>query len=111
VTPHFTALGFTFGYSAVTVNLSAWNKLPEDLKNVLLNASKEIEAKQENRARSVDESARAELVKHGVKVNEIAPAFRQECLALSEPLWANWVKRAGPEGQPLIDEVRKMVKK
>jgi len=35
VTPHFADLGFTFGYSAVTVNNDAWNKLSDDLKKVL----------------------------------------------------------------------------
>lgn len=111
VTPHFTALGFTFGYSAVTANMNAWNKLPEELKATLLAAGKEIEAKQESRARAVDETARAELVKHGVNVNEASPAFRQQCLQLAEPLWANWVKRAGPDAQTLIDQVRKATKR
>lgn len=111
VTPFFTELGFTFGYSAVTVNTNAWNKLPEDLKTVVLAAAKEIEAKQENRAKSVDQTARAELVSRGIKVGGVSPDFRRQCLQLAEPLWANWVKRAGSDAQTLIDEVRKTTKR
>lgn len=110
-TPHFTNLGFTFGYSAVTVNMNAWNKLPDNLKKVLTEAGQEMETKQENRAISSDQGALAELTKHGVKVREVSSTFRQQCIKLSEPIWANWVKRAGPEGQTLINEVRKATKK
>ena len=111
VTPYFTDLGFTFGYSAVTVNIDAWNKLPADLKKVLTATGQEMETKQENSAISVDQTARAELTKRGVKVSEISPAFRQQCVKIAEPLWASWVKTTGAEGQTLIDEVRKATKR
>lgn len=111
VTPHFADLGFTFGYSAVTVNIDAWKKLPEDLKKTLSAAAQEMDTRQENRAISVDQTARAELTKRGVKVSEISPAFRQQCVQVAEPLWANWVKTAGPDAQTLINEVRKATKK
>jgi len=111
VTPHFAPLGFTFGYSAVTVNLNAWKKLPDPIKNVLIETAKEIEAKQEEKAIASDQTATAELIKRGIKVSEVSPAFRKQCVALSEPIWANWVKRAGPEGETLLKEVRKMTKR
>lgn len=111
VTPHFTDLGFTFGYSAVTVNTDAWNKLPDNLKKVLTATGKEMDAKQEEKAITVDQTARAELTKHGVKVSEVSPAFRQQCVQVAEPLWANWVKTAGPDAQTMINEVRKVTKK
>jgi TRAP-type C4-dicarboxylate transport system substrate-binding protein len=110
-TPHFANLGFTFGYSAVTVNMNTWNKVPEDLKKVLSETAREIEAKQENRAISSDQGAMAELTKHGVKVSEVSPAFRQQCVKLSEPIWAGWIKRAGADGQTLFNEVRTATKK
>ena len=111
VTPYFADLGFTFGYSAVTVNSNVWNKLSDDLKKILTETAKEMGAKQENRAIAVDETARAELTKRGVKVSEISPAFRQQCMQIAEPLWASWVKTVGADGQTLINEVRKATKK
>lgn len=111
VTPYFTNLGFTFGYSAVTVNLNAWNKLSDDLKKVLTTTAQEMEAKQENRVVAADQTARTELTKHGVKISETSPAFRQQCIKLAEPLWANWVKRAGVGGQTLLSEVQKTATK
>jgi TRAP-type transport system periplasmic protein len=111
VTPHFASLGFTFGYSAVTVNLAAWNKLPDATKSMLTATGKEMEAQQEARAIAADQNALAELKKHGIKVSEISPAFRKQCARLSEPIWANWIKRAGPDGETLINEVRKATAK
>jgi hypothetical protein len=46
-----------------------------------------------------------------VKVSEISPAFRQQCVQVAEPLWANWAKTAGPDAQTLINEVRKATRK
>ena len=111
VTPHFTNLGFTFGYSAVTVNLSAWNKLPDKIKTVLTDTAREMEGRQEQKAISSDQTATAELIKHNIKISEVSPAFRKQCSNLSEPIWANWVKRAGPEGESLLNEVRKVTKR
>jgi len=111
VTPHFANLGFTFGYSAVTANLGAWSKLPDKIKTILTDTAREMEGKQEQRAISSDQTATAELIKHGIKVSEISPAFRKQCSKLAEPIWANWVKRTGPEGESLLNEIRKMTKR
>jgi TRAP-type C4-dicarboxylate transport system substrate-binding protein len=111
VTPYFANLGFTFGYSAVTVNLAAWNKLPDQIKTILTSTAREMEGKQEQRVASSDQTAIAELTKHGIKISEISPEFRKQCSSLSEPIWANWVKRTGPEGESLLNEVRKVTKR
>jgi TRAP-type C4-dicarboxylate transport system substrate-binding protein len=107
VTPYFTDMGFTFGYSAVTVNLNAFNKLPDNLKKILTDAGYEMGPKQEDRAMSADKTALAELTKNGIKVGEMSPAFRQECVKVAESIWASWAKSVGGDAQTLINEVRK----
>ncbi len=111
VTPYFANLGFTFGYSAVTVNQNSFNKLPDKMKTALTGAAREIEAKQEQRAITVDQSSAAELTKHNIKISEISPAFRLQCAKLCEPIWANWVKRTGPDGEALLNGLRKITKR
>ncbi len=111
VTPYFTNLGFTFGYSAVTVNLNSFNKLSEDLKAVLLESGREMDIKQEERTITSDQSARAELIKRGIKINEMSPAFRKQCVKLSEGILAEWVKKSGPEAEHLLNEVKKVTQK
>ncbi|MBP1724311.1 MAG: C4-dicarboxylate transporter, substrate-binding protein [Deltaproteobacteria bacterium] len=111
VTPYFANLGFTFGYSAVTVNQNSFNKQPDKIKTALTDAAREIEAKQEQRVVTVDQSSAAELAKHNIKISEISPAFRLQCAKLCEPIWANWVKRTGPDGEALLKELRKITKR
>jgi len=111
VTPYFTNLGFTFGYSAVTVNLNSFNKLSDDLKAVLVESGREMDIKQEERTLTSDQSARAELIKRGIKFGEMSPAFRKQCVNLSEGIWAEWVKKSGPEAEHLLNEVKKITKK
>jgi len=111
VTPHFTNLGFTFGYSAVTANMDAFNKLPDNLKTILMDTGREMDVKQEERAITSDQNARAELVKRGIKISETSSAFRRQCVKLSEGIWAEWVKKAGPDAEYLLNEVKKMTKK
>jgi len=111
VTPYFANLGFTFGYSAVTVNQNSFNKQPDKIKTALTDAAREIEAKQEQRVVTVDQSSAAELAKHNIKISEISPAFRLQCAKLCEPIWTNWVKRTGPDGEALLKELRKITKR
>ena len=111
VTPYFANLGFTFGYSAVTVNQNSFNKQPDKIKTALAEAAREIEAKQEQRVVAVDQSSAAELAKHNIKISEISPAFRLQCAKLCEPIWANWVKRTGPDGESLLNGLRKITKR
>jgi len=111
VTPYFTDLGFTYGYSAVTVNISSFNKLSDDLKAVLVESGREMDLKQEERTITSDQSARAELIKRGIKISEMSPAFRKQCIILSEGIWAEWVKKSGPEAEHLLNEVKKITKK
>lgn len=111
VTPYFTDLGFTYGYSAVTVNISSFNKLSDDLKAVLVESGREMDLKQEERTITSDQSARAELIKRGIKISEMSPAFRKQCIKLSEGIWAEWVKKSGPEAEHLLNEVKKITKK
>lgn len=111
VTPYFTDLGFTFGYSAVTVNLNSFNKLTEDLRNVLIEVGRIMDVKQEEKAISSDRTAREELTKRGVKIIEMSPTFRKQCVKLSEGIWSDWVKKSGPEGEHLLNEIKKATQK
>lgn len=111
ITPYFTNLGFTFGYSAVTVNLNSFNKLPDDLKTVLVESGRTMDIKQEERTVTSDQTARAELIKRGIKISEMSTAFRKQCVKLSEGIWAEWVKKSGPEAEHLLNEVRKVTQK
>jgi TRAP-type transport system periplasmic protein len=106
VMDHFTDLGFTFGYSAVTVNMNVWKALPADIRLAVLETAREMEARQEVRSIQADRNSVSKLVENGMTVSQITPEFRQACAALAEPIWEEWIKKSGPAGGEIIDEFR-----
>lgn len=109
VMSHFTNLGFTFGYSAVTVNLDSWNKLSAEDRLIVLEAAREMEAKQEIRSIISDKTSIARLLENGMTVSEMTPQFRQNCLDLVEPIWEEWMKKVGPNGKKIVTDFQVLI--
>ena len=104
----FTALGFTFGYSAVTVNLNSWKKLNDKDKLIVLETAREMEALQEKMSILADKTAMKKLVENGMNVSDISTDFKNKSAALAEPIWENWSKKAGPDSRKIIDEFKQL---
>jgi TRAP-type C4-dicarboxylate transport system substrate-binding protein len=111
VMSHFTSLGFTFGYSAVTVNLGSWNKLSDKDKLIIQEAAREMEALQEKRSIMADMKSMNKLTENRMKVSGMSTDFQKACAALAKPIWADWVKKVGPDAQNMIDELAKLTSK
>jgi TRAP-type transport system periplasmic protein len=101
---HFTNLGFTFGYSAVTVNLNAWNRISDKDKLIVLEAAREMEDEQLKQSILSDRTSMAKLIQNGMKVSEMSPEFQKECTDVAKPIWKEWINKAGPDGQKMMDE-------
>jgi TRAP-type transport system periplasmic protein len=104
VMSHFTNLGFTFGYSAVTVNLNAWNRISDKDKLIVLEAAREMEDEQLKQSILSDRTSMAKLIQNGMKVSEMSPEFQKECTDVAKPIWKEWINKAGPDGQKMMDE-------
>ncbi len=104
VMSNFTNFGFTFGYSAVTVNLKTWNKLSDKDKLILMETAREMEEKQEMKSILSDKLSMAKLIKNRIKVSYISSDFQKQCADLAKPIWADWIKKVGPDGQKMMDE-------
>jgi TRAP-type transport system periplasmic protein len=111
VMSHFTSLGFTFGYSAVTVNQKTWDKLADKDKLVMVETAREMEALQEKKSIMADQSSMQELIDNGMKVAEMSPAFQKACADLAEPIWAGWAEKVGPDGKRMIEEIKNLTGK
>ena len=109
VIPYFTDLGFTFGFSAVTVNLDAWERLPDDIKVIVLETAREIEDQQILRSLRTHVAAKETLIREGMTVNPITPQLRAEAIEVSEAIWAGWLKKAGPDGEAIFNEFLELV--
>lgn len=108
VMDHFTNFGFTFGYSAVTVNLDSWKKLPAEIRLTVLETAREMEAKQELRSIEADKTSMAKLDEHGMKISENPVQLRQQCAEIAKPIWEQWIKEVGPDGRQIIENFREL---
>ncbi len=104
VMTNFTNLGFTFGYSAVTVNLNAWNRLADKDKAIILEIAGEMEDRQEIKSILSDKTSMSKLISHGMKVSDISVTFQKQCADLAKPIWDDWIKKVGKEGQKMMNE-------
>jgi TRAP-type C4-dicarboxylate transport system substrate-binding protein len=89
------------------VNKSAFDALPKDVQEALLKTAK---ASEERGWKIAEEKATwyiAELKAKGMKVQPPSPEFAAGLKKFGEDLTAGWLKRAGAEGQAVIDAFRK----
>ena len=49
-----------------------------------------------------------EIAKRGMKVQKASPELQAGFRKIGEQLTADWLKRAGPEGQQVVDAYKKM---
>ena len=106
VMKHFTRLNFTFGYSAVTVNAKAWASLsPEQQKTISAIAAK-MDKIQLQRSLESDKQATAKLIKGGITVADMSPAFQKACAQLAQPIWQDWAKKAGPDAAQILEKAQ-----
>jgi TRAP-type C4-dicarboxylate transport system substrate-binding protein len=104
VMKHFTRLNFTFGYSAVTVNKDALAKLTEAQRKAVLETAAEMDEAQRRRSAESDRTATARIVEGGIRVSEMSSEFHKACAELARPIWKEWIAKAGPEAEKLIQE-------
>jgi len=104
VTPHFQRLEFAFPLDAVTVNLDAWKKLPDDLKKIVLDTAREMESKQWVVSKETDKKCEERLLKEGVKIIHPTPEMVAKYGEIGKTIWADWVKVAGPDAEATLKE-------
>jgi TRAP-type C4-dicarboxylate transport system substrate-binding protein len=99
----------TAGYSprdVVAVNAKAWGKLPEAIRKAVTEVAKRAETRGWKLAANLEVDARKVLTQHGIKVidpsNEMMAQFRK----VGDQMIAEWVKRAGPDGDELVRRMR-----
>jgi TRAP-type C4-dicarboxylate transport system substrate-binding protein len=95
--------GITMGHQVTMVNRAALQRLPEDVRQILLAKFREYAPRYAQMSRQGDEEARANLRANRVTLfeppsSDIAAA-RQAML----PLWNAWAERHGATGRRLLD--------
>ena len=67
-----------------------------------------MEAYQEKMSILADKTAMKKLVENGMTVSMVSKDFQNQCASLAKPIWADWIKKAGPDSQKIINEFKKL---
>lgn len=109
VTKFIIEPGFFRSPALILVNLDAWNSLPVDLQNLLLDVQKEIERGFVNTANDVRGKTKNALLKGGVKVIEFSEPDTQWYLNhIYRTAWAFFQKSVSPEA---YEELKNLISK
>lgn len=94
--------------NVVFVNKAAFDALPAAQKEALAKAAAAAEERGWKMAETATQSSIATLKERGMKVMEPSPALREGLKKIGDQLTQDWIKRAGQDGQAVIDAYRKM---
>ena len=90
----------------VFVNEQAFAKLPPNVQQAILDASKVAEKRGwEWSERDNDETPKG-LVQNGMILSPISDIFRAELRTIGEQMLEDWLKKAGDDGKKIVDAYR-----
>ncbi len=96
--------------NVVFVNERSFQALPEAVRKVVLEQAALAERRGwEWSQRDNDESPKV-LVKNGMTLTAISPAFSAELKKIGDQMLDDWLKKAGPDGKKIIDAYRDKIK-
>jgi TRAP-type C4-dicarboxylate transport system substrate-binding protein len=100
----FTPINIVGPVNMVNVNLDAWNKLPKNIQETVLEIAADMEDEMWNLAGDMDRKSRATLKQNGMAVSPVSKAFRNELDAIGVQLRQEWAKKAGKDAQAILDD-------
>lgn len=104
VLKYFTPINIVGPVNMVNVNQAAWDKLPKDIQEKVLEIASDMEDEMWNLAGDMDRKSRATLQENGMIVSPVSHKFRMELDAVGEKLRAEWAQKAGADAQQILDE-------
>jgi TRAP-type C4-dicarboxylate transport system substrate-binding protein len=104
---HFHDLQLLIPKTTVIVNTKALQALDEPTRAALLAAAAEAEKRAWRISQEQAESTRRQLAANGMTVHAPSPKLAGDFAQLGGSLLGDWLKKAGPEGQAVVDAYRK----
>ncbi len=89
------------------VNRDKWDKLPEDVQEIMREAGREWEEEQFQQAKEFVESAVKQLSDGGMEVSKLPPSELAKFREAMAPVYSWWLEKEVPDGQKYLDFVEK----
>jgi TRAP-type C4-dicarboxylate transport system substrate-binding protein len=93
--------------NVVVVNRAAFDALDKPVQAALMKAAADAESRGWAASQSGDEACVAEIQRKGLTVLRPSMRMRQELRDIGQTMQQEWLRRAGADGQALLDEYRK----
>ena len=111
VAKYSTWWDFAFMPSYTAVNLDAFNKLPKDMQNMLMEVGNRYQDKIQQQLLDYNYKTTCEGLRlYGTTVTGISPTFRAEIRNKCTPIWDQWLKRTGDIGHKFMQIVNEETK-
>jgi TRAP-type transport system periplasmic protein len=94
--------------NAVIVNKAAFDALDAQAKQALLKAGADAEARGFSVSRAKNDEYKDLLTKNGMNIVAPPAALTSDMKKVGDTMLKEWLEKAGPEGQALIDAYKKM---
>jgi TRAP-type transport system periplasmic protein len=94
--------------NAVIVNKAAFDALDAQAKQALLKASADAEARGFSVSRAKNDEYKDLLTKNGMSIVAPPAALTSDMKKVGDIMLKEWLEKAGPEGQAIIDAYKKM---
>ena len=101
---YFTPINIVGPVNLYNVNLDAFNKLPKNIQETVLEIASQIEDEMWNLAGDMDRKSRAILIEKGMIINPVSIKFRSQLDAIGKKLRSSWAEKAGSEAQDILKE-------
>ncbi len=92
--------------NVVIVNERAFQRLPEAVRQTLLRVSTEAENRGWPMAEAAETESREALRRNGMNIVTPDAQMMTDFRAIGDRMIAEWIQRAGPDGQRLVDQYR-----
>jgi TRAP-type C4-dicarboxylate transport system substrate-binding protein len=92
--PNMIDLRWAFLSGATVVEKKAWEKIPADIREKLLEASRTFENRLQEEVRRLNEEAIKVMVKNGLKIHNVSPDVKEQ--------WRKMVENVYPKVRGLI---------
>jgi TRAP-type transport system periplasmic protein len=104
-TQHFMNVGGNFSMNVVIVSQDAFGDLSPDAQNAVIEAADQAEQRGWELSEQVTAEQIDTLEEHGLTVSEPSPEFLAELQEVGKTLTEEWVGKAGPEGQEIVQKL------
>jgi TRAP-type transport system periplasmic protein len=94
--------------NAVIVNRAAFNALDKATQDAVLKAGADAEARGWAASKKTNTEVLEKLKANGMTIHTPSPQLKADMKKVGDTMLKEWLEKAGPEGQQLVDAYRKM---